>query len=210
MADGRDVGVWDRHAQECREADRNLFEFNVPEGATEEVLRANMGAWLRHKVVTLLEPGSQVLDLGCGPGYWRRLFEGMDYTGFDQSREMLALAKEFEDGSTWVHGNARTVDHHFSAGNFSMVFMASVLQHNRHEPDKREIVEAVHKILKDGGYFLLTENTFRADNCPQSVNNPTYTDGYSLTPDGWDNFMKPLGFERVDYNGRSEYVYRKV
>jgi SAM-dependent methyltransferase len=202
MADGRDVAVWDNHAHQCREAKRELFEFPTNEEST--------GGWLRSRVLEVLEPGSQVLDLGCGPGYWRKLFEGMDYTGFDQSLEMLALAKEFTDNSHWVQGNARSVDASFSAGNFSMVFMASVLQHNRHEPDKREIVQAVHKILKDGGYFLLTENTFREHNCPQATTNPDFTDGYSFTPKGWDDFLLPLGFKRVAYNGQSEYLYQKI
>lgn len=202
MADGRDVEVWDNHAHECREAKRRLFEFNPNDD--------NTGGWLRARVLEVLEPGSLVLDLGCGPGYWRKLFEGMDYTGFDQSVEMLALAKEFEDGSHWVQGNARQVDEHFSSGNFSMVFMSSVLQHNRHEPDKREIVQAVHRLIREGGYFLLTENTFREDNCPQSVSNPDFTDGYSFTPKGWDDFLFPLGFKRLAFNGKSEYLYQRV
>jgi SAM-dependent methyltransferase len=202
LADGRDVEVWDNHAHECRDAERKLFEFTPDEESA--------GGWLRSRVLEVLEPGSLVLDLGCGPGYWRKLFEGMDYTGFDQSTEMLVLAKEVEDNSTWIQGNARQADEHFSSGKFSMVFMASVLQHNRHEPDKREIVEAVHKLVRAGGYFLLTENTLRADNCPQSVSNLDFTDGYSFTPKGWDDFLLPLGFKRLKFNGKSEYLYQKV
>jgi len=202
MADGRDIPLWDNHAQQCREANRVLFEFDP----TKE----NAGGWLRKKVLAVLQPGSLVLDLGCGPGYWRKLFEGMDYTGFDQSTGMLELAKEYpSERPNWVQGNAREVDHHFSTGNFSLVFVASVLQHNRHEPDKREIVEAAHRIIKDGGYFLLTENTFRADNRPQSVGNPDDTDGYSFTPAGWEKFMLSLGFKLLDFNGQSEYLFQK-
>ena len=204
MADGRDVHGWDNHAQECREAERKLFEFNPEEDST--------GGWLRKKVLEVLAVEDEVLDLGCGPGYWRNLFGGMNYTGFDQSQEMLQLARdlsEHEHELAWTLGNAREVDTHFGPV-FEMVFMASVLQHNRHEPDKREIVEAVYKVLKLGGYFLLTENTFRKSNCPQSVTNPDYTDGYSFTPKGWEDFLLPLGFKLLDFNGESEYLFQKV
>lgn len=202
MADGRDIKVWDNHAQECRGSGRKLFEFSSGDSSS--------GGWLRSKVLESLLAGSEVLDLGCGPGYWRNLFEGMRYTGFDQSAEMLKLASDIGSESSFVQGNAREVDKKFEPQTFDMVFMSAVLQHNRHEPDKREIVEAVYKILKKNGYFLLTENTFRQDNCPQSVGNPEHTDGYSFTPEGWAGFLLPLGFKRLDFNGQSEYLYQKV
>ena len=206
MADGRDVKVWDTHAEECREANRTLFEFNPDD--------ENCGGWLRRKVLETLPSGGMVLDLGCGPGYWRNLFEGRSYEGFDQSSGMLQLAQDIPSPKVkalhWHQGNARNVADKFIPNHFDMVFMASVLQHNRHEPDKREIVEAVHKILKPVGYFLLTENTFRADNRPSSVGNPDDTDGYSFTPAGWKKFMLSLGFELLEFNGQSEYLYRRI
>jgi SAM-dependent methyltransferase len=202
MADGRDVPVWDKHAQECREAKRTLFEFNPEDD--------NTGGWLRKKVIELLPPLSEVVDLGCGPGYWNKLFGGMKYTGLDQSSEMLKLAAELSPGLGWVQGNARASSVSFPTGSIDMVFTASVLQHNRHEPDKSDIVKEAYKIVREGGYFLCSENTYRKDNCPQSASNPEYTDGYSFTPAGWEKFMLPLGFKLLDFNGQSEYVYKRI
>jgi len=205
MADGRDVNVWDVHADQCREAERSFFEFSDTESTS-------LGGWLRNKVLTVIIPagGTRALDVGCGPGYWQLLFRGMTYEGFDQSSRMLKLAEDLEPGNVWKQGNARTLGESYEPQTFDVVFTASVLQHNRHAPDKTEIVKGIHGILKDGGYLLCSENTFREDNRPESVGNPEDTDGYSFTPIGWEKFMKNLGFELLDFNGRSEYLYQKV
>jgi len=206
LADGRDINVWDNHANQCRDANREVFTFDSTSGC--------QGGWLRENVESYLPPDSKVIDVGCGPGYWRKLFEGMHYTGFDQSSGMLKLAAELPAGLStppvWVTGNGRRLTDSFDEGQFDMVFTASVLQHNRNEPDKKEIVKGIHLILKKEGYLLCTENTYRKDNCPQSVGNPDFTDGYSMTPTGWEKFMLPLGFKLLKYNGKSEYLYQKI
>jgi ubiquinone/menaquinone biosynthesis C-methylase UbiE len=205
LADGREVAVWDKHAQECREADRVPFTFDIDD--------KGMGGWLRSKVLECSNGSSRfkVVDVGCGPSYWINLFEGAEYTGFDQSSGMLELCKEVSPNSNFVLGNARNLKDSFSANTFDMVFTAAVLQHNRHDPDKIEILDGFYHILKPGGYYLFTENTFKADNCPQSIGNAGYTDGYSFTVDGWINFLGSNGFSFQDsYKEGTAYLFRKV
>jgi ubiquinone/menaquinone biosynthesis C-methylase UbiE len=203
MADGRDIPVWDNHAEQCREAKRELFTF--------EAKANSVGGWLRDKVVDNLTEGSKCVDVGCGPGYWRNLFEGNHYTGVDQSTGMIALAKDIEGSKLksidWVLGNGRNLP--LEEEHFDMAFTASVLQHNRHDPDKTEIVKSIYSILKSGGFLLCTENTFREDNCPQLKSNSDYTDGYTFTPEGWKTFMAGLGFKFLEFNGKSEYLFQK-
>lgn len=203
MADGRDIAVWDNHADECREENRKPFEFQDED--TE-----SSGGWMRQKVLAAIKEGAKsALDVGCGPGYWRNLFAGMDYTGFDQSAKMLELAQELTPPGTWKQGNGRELTNSFSVGTFDIIFTSSVLQHNRHVPDKTEVVQGIHALLKPNGYFLCTENTFRADNKPESVGNPGCTDGYSFTPEGWEKYMGGLGFELLGFNGKSEYFFKR-
>lgn len=203
MADSRDIAVWDNHADECRLEDRVPFEFRDEDTESQ-------GGWMRQKVLAAIKEGAKnALDVGCGPGYWRNLFAGLDYTGFDQSDKMLELAQELTPPGTWKKGNGRTLTDSFGVSTFDLIFTSSVLQHNRHVPDKIEVVQGIHSVLRPGGYFLCTENTFRADNKPESVGNPECTDGYSFTPEGWEKFMDELEFDFLGYNGKSEYLFQK-
>jgi len=208
MADGRDIAVWDNHAQENRVENskgRRPFKFDDED-------HVSMGGWLRHKITSVVIPGggTQVVDVGCGPGYWQELFAGMNYNGFDQSTEMLKLAAEMSPNLSWAQGNARELIKYWELESFDLVFTSAVLQHNRHTPDKTEIVKGFYEIIKPGGYYLCTEDTFRADNRPESVGVPEFTNGYSFTPYGWEKYMKSLGFKLLDFNGKSEYFYQRM
>ncbi len=202
MADGRDVECWDNHAIECEDAGREPFPPH--------------DSWMRIQL-TGLENVHRCLDVGCGPCYWINLFEGKQYNAVDHSPGMLAAAKNtivrnnLQNAVGEVRqGNARTLQEVYKEDEFDLVFTAGVLQHNRNEPDKREIVEGIRYVLREGGYYLCTENTFREDNCPQSVGDPNYTDGNSFTPKGWEKFMSELGFELLEQHYPSEYLYKKV
>jgi ubiquinone/menaquinone biosynthesis C-methylase UbiE len=224
MADGRDIAVWDHHAVECNESGRKPFEFGVHEVLTAadsepteypRVPKAKTH-WLRDTILSL-EGVTNVLDIGCGPCYWVNLFEGFRYHGFDQSMGMLNVGhKTLKDNDLLDRmvelrqGNARDLKASYPEQKFDLIFTSAVLQHNRHDPDKTEIVQGMHSILREGGYFLCTENTFRADNCPESIGNPDYTEGNSFTPEGWEKYMRANGFETVEYHAPSEYLYRRV
>lgn len=194
MADARDEAVWTNHARECKDAGRVPFEF------TEDNK-------FRVAVNAIKTKGKRVLDLGCGPGYWAPLFKGFNYTGYDQNQGMIDLAKEINPKLKFIQGP--TLDM-FAPESFDIVFSAGVLQHNRHEPDKANLARQINRILKQGGYYLCTENTFREDNMPVSVGNPDYTDGYSFTPHGWEKFITQFGFQFEWFTGPSEYLFSKI
>lgn len=207
MADGRDIKCWDDHALDCEAADRKPFELVNRKGHVHSL----------RETLESLEGVHKCLDIGCGPCYWIKLFEGFEYNGFDQSPGMITVARrQLEDNGLMDRvnelklGNARRLQDSYPAGTFDLVFTSAVLQHNRHEPDKREIVQGMHHILREGGYYLCTENTFRHDNAPQWADNNGACDGYSFTPTGWKNWMAAHGFELVSYNNKSEYLYRRT
>ena len=64
-----------------------------------------------------LKDGSKLLDLGCGPGMYSRLFasHGIQYTGVDISRQSLGYATvhrgEFEDSITYRQMDYRNLDY---------------------------------------------------------------------------------------------------
>ena len=204
MADGRDIAVWDNHAHECEEAGRNPF------GLDE--------CWM-YLEMNKLENVHRILDVGCGPCYWITLFRGKQYNAIDQSAEMLRVAKDSiirnkMEGAVGElrQGNARNLLDVYKPGEFDLVFTSSVLQHNRHDPDKTEIVRGIHAILRDGGYFMCTEDTCRTDNHPECVNFEGCLRGpqYTFKAEGWKRYMLELGFETVGYSKPSEYLYKKI
>ncbi len=225
MADGRDVKCWDDHAAECEGSGRKPFEFEIATALTPEdslsteypnVPKVTVH-WLRETILSLKDEVTDVLDIGCGPCYWVNLFEGFRYHGFDQSMGMLRVGQKTLADNNLLdrmvelrNGNARSLIESYPEKKFDLIFTSAVLQHNRHYPDKQEIVQGMHSILREGGHYLCTENTFRADNMPASIGHPDYTDGNSFTPEGWEKFMRENGFETVEFHHPSEYLYRRI
>ena len=223
MADGRDLAVWDNHAIECEGEARKPFEFDSLLASSEEQVEYPhvpdpKKNWLRETLESL-DNVTDVLDIGCGPCYWINLFQGFRYHGFDQSPEMLRVASKVITENDLLgnlvelrQGNARKLGETYPEKRFDLVFTSAVLQHNRHAPDKTEIVQGMYEILRPGGYYLCTEDTCREDNHPECVGAEGCLRGpeYSFKPAGWEKFMSELGFETREYRAPSEYLYRKV
>lgn len=223
MADGRDLAVWDNHAIECEEEARKPFEFDSSPASSEEQSGCphvpNLKKlWLRESLVSL-DNVTDILDIGCGPCFWINIFQGFRYHGFDQSSEMLRVATKVLTDNNLLgslvelrQGNARKLQEAYPEKKFDLVFTSAVLQHNRHVPDKTEIVQGMYEILRPGGYYLCTEDTCREDNHPECIGVEGCLRGpeYSFKAEGWKKYMLDLGFETVEYRAPSEYLYRKV
>jgi len=198
MADAREVAVWTNHAVEQWEQDKAGRDFS-----DEDFWRRTLAS---------LEGVEKVLDLGCGGALWRKLFRGYDYTGTDQNPNMIRYARKRFPEDKFVLANAMSLP--FEDEEFDLVFTSAVLQHNRHE-DKKKVVQQIVRVLRPGGYYLCTENTFRKDNYRSTFKdipkwNPALDDGYSFTSDGWMIFMYNYGLEMVWYKAPSEYLFKKA
>lgn len=195
MADGRDIAVWSKHAQEHR-------AIWTPHIITEDI---QLRKWLKQ-----VNP-KECLDYGCGSGLWRGLFEGFNYTGADQNNEMIAAAKDRYPAHADSFYVIEWDKPYFPDGTFDLIFTSAVLQHNLH-PQKARVVEQIVRMLKPGGHFMCTENTFRPDNYKTSfpripVWREDLDDGYSLTSIGWEKFMKARGLTLLSFSSPSEYLY---
>lgn len=95
----------------------------------------------------------KVLDIGCGTG---RLIgfmndRGAEITACDISEEMLNIVrKKFPKIETV---NAEIEELPFKDGDFDVAVAAFVIVHLK---DLDEAFEEVYRVLKDGGYFILT------------------------------------------------------
>ena len=96
--------------------------------------------------------GKKMLDIGCGPGYWNRIFGKMnvEYHGIDISPRSVGMAERSREifglrGDLRV-GNAERLD--FADGTFDFVLSEGVIHHT---PDTEACVREIFRVLKKGG-----------------------------------------------------------
>jgi ubiquinone/menaquinone biosynthesis C-methylase UbiE len=120
------VGYYDRRAPEYDDAylGTGLWA-DLRRKGSEEELRA-----LGHAISGLSEVG--VLDVACGTGFLTRHLRG-EFTGLDQSEEMLKIARQRIPEATFVQGDAFSLP--FPGASFDRVFTSNfyglLLSHER-------------------------------------------------------------------------------
>jgi len=107
-----------------------------------------------------VKEGQQVLDVGCGNGRLYDLLKDkkVNYVGVDNSEEMIKHARErFEDqktGCIFEVGNILKLN--YPAESFDAVFAIAVLHHIPSKKLRIQALNEVKRVLKTGGYFILT------------------------------------------------------
>ncbi|HEX6399992.1 MAG TPA: class I SAM-dependent methyltransferase [Actinomycetota bacterium] len=146
------------------------------------------------KVLRLIPPGSDVLEIGCGPGTDApALAEGRRYTGIDLSSVQLAHARAAVPGGTFPLGDVLEVD--LSPESFDAAVAFYVFGHI---PAARtgELLGKVRSWLRPGGWLCASFGT--SDN-PGAIE-PSWlgvADMYfsSLPPGRTDAALRSNGFE---------------
>ncbi|MDP1719138.1 MAG: class I SAM-dependent methyltransferase [bacterium] len=92
----------------------------------------------------------KVLDLGCGFGWYSRLFSG-DYTGIDNDPGRLAIARAKYPGKKFLEMSADKLD--FPDSSFDLVISFLVLHHLTDGQLTKALAE-VRRVLKPSGKFL--------------------------------------------------------
>ena len=94
----------------------------------------------------------RVLELGCGTGVLLAdLKQKYRFVvGFDVSREMMQAAWKL--GALLVAGDGSTLP--FGRASFDLVICRGVLHH---VPDRRAALAEIHRVLRPGGEFILSE-----------------------------------------------------
>lgn len=109
--------------------------------------------WLR-KLLNRLEPGSSVLDLGCGSGDPAdvEIAKTHQVTGVDISETQIRLAKINVPTERFIHSDLGSVA--FPVESFDAVISFYTLEHLPRD-EHRNVFERIAQWLKAGGYFLL-------------------------------------------------------
>lgn len=100
------------------------------------------------------KPGDKVLDLGCGNGLFLKNLQGrfprLDINGMDFSQEEVKIAKS--RGLNVRQGDL-SKKLPYKDGKFDIVYGAEIIEH-LFDPDF--LLSEANRILKDGGYLILT------------------------------------------------------
>jgi ubiquinone/menaquinone biosynthesis C-methylase UbiE len=133
------------------------------------------------KYLKLIKNKDQVLDLGCGLGYFTRLLskQSKNVKGIDIEEDCINFAKNQYKDAKFLVGNALNTT--FPDEEFDFIFSSEVIEHL---PDDKKYMKEVNRILKKEGYFLLTtistEGIFKVtDLCHESGSEKHFKNGYT-------------------------------
>ena len=146
------------------------------------------------EVLRLVPPGSDVLEVGCGPGTDAvALAEGRRYTGIDLSGVQLAHARAAVPDGTFVHGDV--FDAELEPASFDVVVALYVFGHI---PAARtdELFRRIATWLRPGGWLCAS---FGTSDDAGSIE-PSWlgvADMYfsSLAPERTDALLRSTGFQ---------------
>lgn len=116
-----------------------------------------------------IKPQSKVLDLGCGNG---RLYQVLakkqvQYTGLDQSEELIALAKEKNPGVDFVVGEMTELPLHNAS--FDAIFAIAAFNHiPGHEMQLKSLSE-MSRVLKPGGFIIMTNWNLLSESAQKNI-----------------------------------------
>lgn len=136
------------------------------------------------------KPGGKLLDCGCHIGRWISAFreQGYDYTGVDQSKYALSIAKIYQPTGKFIHNLLWEMEFNEE---FDIVHTNDVLQHNTLEEQER-IMSKMYQALKKGGILVIQESTVIRETRTQR----TYY--------GWINTIEKHGFKFLESFHRNE------
>jgi SAM-dependent methyltransferase len=165
--------------------------------------------WFLGEVLTRLGEGSDVLELGCGPGTAAaELSAGRRYVGVDLSRVQLAIARRHAPHATFVRGDFTSMA--FRPDSFDGVVAFYVFMHVPWE----ELAPTFHRIfawLRPGGRLMLTLGTIDSeDRVEEWLGVPMFFAGRG--PETTERLLLEAGFqvEMSEERGEVEARYGPV
>ena len=105
-------------------------------------------------VLSVLEPGDRVLDIGCGTGYGTSMFASRcaELTGIDYSRDAIQYASEHYGSSRCNFRQGDALDTGMPEGSLDMVCCVQVIEHMK---DQEGFIKEVLRILSPGGRLVV-------------------------------------------------------
>lgn len=151
--------------------------------------------WL-NRLLDRLQPGSSVLDLGCGSGdpAGKAISKHHNLTGVDISEAQINLARQNVPAGNFIHGDAASVD--FPAASFDAVISFYTLEHIPRR-EHAALMDRIFAWLDSGGYLLLSVEAGEADDITgQWLGVPMFFSTFD--PETIKNMIEASGFKILD------------
>ena len=161
------------------------------------------------------ETGLDLLDVGCGTGRSRQIYEpqARRYVGLDLSLEAVRLASSRHDACGWLQADAGRLP--FPDKSFDVVALSSVLHH---VPDMHAVLSEARRVTASGGLvFAFDPNllhpamlVFRHPRSPLYSAEGVSPHEQPLMPGVLRSAFDKAGFHDVDQRCQSNIPYREV
>jgi ubiquinone/menaquinone biosynthesis C-methylase UbiE len=151
--------------------------------------------WLK-KLLNGLEPGSSILDLGCGSGDPADIEIAKEHkvTGVDISQTQINLARQNVPAGNYIHKDAGSVE--FPAASFDAVISFYTLEHIPRE-EHETILRRIHHWLRPRGYLLIGHEAGEVEGViGQWLNVPMYFSCFN--PETVKQLVNKSGFEILE------------
>lgn len=124
--------------------------------------------WPEFEIIeSLIKPGFQVLDVGCGNGRlaeFEQKIKDIQYTGLDISTKLLALAREQYPKAKFVHGSI--LDMPFKDAKFDIITAIASLQHIPSQQYQKQSLQEMARVAKPGAVLFMTNWNLYQDILP--------------------------------------------
>lgn len=124
------------------------FEFSKKRKSTWQKMQFLFNDYLR--------VGDRVLDLGCGNGRFYKTFKkhGVNYTGLDNSKTLIKIAKNKNPSAKFILGNGLNLP--FQDSSFNKIYAIAVLHHIPSRALREKFLLECRHVLKKDGLLILT------------------------------------------------------
>jgi len=96
----------------------------------------------------------KVLDSGCGNGRYYELLKNTDYTGTDNSKELIELAKNKYPEANFLVADSLSLP--FADNSFNQVYSIAVLHRIPSKEYRLQFFKEAQRVLKDKGRLVVT------------------------------------------------------
>jgi demethylmenaquinone methyltransferase/2-methoxy-6-polyprenyl-1,4-benzoquinol methylase len=116
---------------------------------------------MRRHVAKLIEPGMNVLEVGCGPGSFAETLRGTELSCLDPSAEMLKVCKKRVDAAREIHSESQVKYIEAIAENIpsedNTFDRVVCLFSFRDFKDKKKGLQEIYRVLKPGGMLVICD-----------------------------------------------------